>query len=188
MSGAGRRRSARGRWAALCPHAAKTRRLDALCLCLTSANSKSQSLVMQPHKILRTLTVAAMLLGLYGCAEVIDTSPKRDWTFTPSAVTTRLTALIVGRLSLQGNCLRVNGHLLAWPAEITVSIEGVTVKVEDGLSKDEAVWQIGQDVQLGGGEVQPQYLTEAVRRRVPANCGGPYWLVGDIVVPRTPSP
>jgi len=143
---------------------------------------------MQPPKVLGALTIAAMLLGLTACAEVLDTSPKPNLTLTPQVVTTRLTALLIGRLSLQDNCLRVNGHLLVWPPEFTVSIESETVKVQDGFSADKAIWQIGQEVQLGGGEVQYQYLTAAVQQRVPTDCKGPYWLVGDIAVPRTPSP
>ncbi len=41
-------------------------------------------------------------------------------------MTTRLTALVIGELTLAGDCLRLNDALLVWPPEFTVSVDGDT--------------------------------------------------------------
>lgn len=136
---------------------------------------------MKPAGTFAWIIVGALVFALTTCIKTVETSPKQELTPTPQVVTTRLTALIIGHLSYPDGCLRVNGYLLVLPPEFTASIEGETVRVQDGLTGDKAVWHLGQEVSLGGGEVQYQNLTEAVQQRVPAHCKGPYWLVGDIV-------
>lgn len=105
-------------------------------------------------------------------------APSPTATPQPKIVTTRLTALLTGELVLEDNCLRVAGYLLAWPPEFTVDIREDTVEVADGLTGEQVTWRLGETVRVGGGETPDDRLTEAVRERLPANCRGPYWLVG----------
>jgi hypothetical protein len=129
------------------------------------------------------LTIGALililLLGTSACAATPPPTP------TPTAIvlSTRLTAVAMGVLALDNGCLRINHDALAWPPEFTVTVEGGTVKVHDGLTGDQVTWHIGEPVFLGGGEVPYAALTEPVRARLSPNCSGPYWLVGGIGTP-----
>jgi len=74
-------------------------------------------------------------------------------------------------------------YLLVWPPEQhVVSVEKDAVQIIDRLKGGKrVVWHIGQIVHLGGGEVTSgEYLDERVRQNLPANCPGPYWIVGDV--------
>lgn len=102
---------------------------------------------------------------------------------------TRWTALLTGKLVKVNRCLRVvdnesnTSYLLVWPpGQHTVNLEGDTIRIVDRIrGNGPVVWQIGQIVRLGGGEVtSSEYLDEQVRRSLPANCPGPYWIVGDV--------
>lgn len=104
-------------------------------------------------------------------------------------VPTRLTALLFGKLVTVDGCLRVNAsfgdvsYLLAWPPDFEISVKEDTIHIvkEDG---QEVVVRIGEMVQLSGGEVYAiEALSEPVRQRLPANCPGPYWVVGIEVSP-----
>jgi hypothetical protein len=63
-----------------------------------------------------------------------------------------------------------------------VSVEKDAVQIIDRLKGGKrVVWHIGQIVRLGGGEVTSgENLDERVRQNLPANCPGPYWIVGDV--------
>jgi len=107
----------------------------------------------------------------------------------PQAVATRWTALLIGRLAQVDGCLRVTdgtsgtSYLLVWPPEQhSVSMEEDTIHIIDHMRGDKKViWHIGQVIRLGGGEVtSSEYLDERLRRDLPANCPGPYWIVGDV--------
>jgi len=110
-------------------------------------------------------------------------------TASPQVVATRWTALLIGKLVKVDGCLRVidnvsgTSYLLVWPPEQhMVSVEKDAVQIIDRLKGDKrVVWHIGQIVRLGGGEVtSSEYLDEQVRQNLPANCPGPYWIVGDV--------
>jgi hypothetical protein len=98
-----------------------------------------------------------------------------------------LTADLTGQLVVADDCLRVNAdpgdvsHLLVWPPEYAgmVSIENDTVQVVD--RGQTAVWRIGDIIHLGGHGVSTvEELDEQLRQALPANCPGPYWVVGDV--------
>jgi len=103
-------------------------------------------------------------------------------------VATRWTASLIGKLSAADGCLRVNdgdsdtSYLLVWPPDQhTVSVEKDTVQIVDRLKGKTVVWHIGELVRLGGGEVPSiEYLDERLRQKLPANCPGPYWVVGSV--------
>jgi len=103
-------------------------------------------------------------------------------TLTPEP--TRLTADLVGELVVVEGCLRVNAkgsdtsYLLAWPPDFAVSMAEDTVQIVDGSGKKVAL-HIGEIVYISGGEVHStEYLDERVQQKLPANCSGPYWVVG----------
>jgi hypothetical protein len=105
-----------------------------------------------------------------------------------------MTAILVGELVMTDGCLRVNSihsgtsYLLVWPDEQhVVSVEGDTVRIVDRLEDKTVVWHIGEMVTLGGGEVKSlKYLDERLqpKRPLPANCPGPYWVVGSVAPPQ----
>jgi len=124
------------------------------------------------------LVLIAVLLGATACGNGHITAPT-----TPER--TKLTALLFGELVEVKGCLRVNqggrgaSYLLAWPPDFAVSTEEDTVQIVDDNGK-RVVLHIGEIVRIGGGEVRStKYLDERVRQKLPANCPGPYWVVGD---------
>jgi hypothetical protein len=117
--------------------------------------------------------------------------PSLAGTPTPQVVSTRLTALAIGVLTLQDGCLRLDpvddatdSYLLVWPPDITPTIQGDTVKVIDSLLHLTYTWRIGDQLQLGGGELSS--IPESLRSVQPKICQGPYWIVGGVLSPTPP--
>jgi len=122
------------------------------------------------------LVLIAMLLAMTACGARFTPTP----TLTPEP--TRLTAQLFGKLVAVEGCLRVNtkytSYLLAWPPDFTVSSEQDAIQIIKG-NGEKFVLRIGEEVYLGGGEVKSaEFLSEQVRQNLPANCPGPYWVVG----------
>jgi len=124
------------------------------------------------------LVLIAMLLAVTACGNEPIT------TLTPTPEITKLTALLFGELVEVEGCLRVNedyggtSYLLAWPPDFVVSVKEDTVHLIDGDS-NEVTLHIGEIVRISGGMLRSiEYLDERVRRKLPANCPGPYWVVG----------
>ncbi len=111
-------------------------------------------------------------------------------TSTPKVISTRLTAEAHGRLLLVSNCLRLdeypNNYLLVWPPDYQVRLEKDTLDIFDNLTGNHVVWHIGEAVVLGGGEVSR--FNNGERPLFSADCGGPYWLVGDVEASATTTP
>lgn len=99
---------------------------------------------------------------------------------TPTRLPTRLAALMAGKLTLSDGCIRVGDYALAFPPEFDVKIDGDAVTVGDGLTGEQITWQNGGLVEVGGGIVSRQGMTEPVRTRLSASCREPFWLVGGI--------
>ncbi len=136
----------------------------------------------------RTLGLLVLLMGftlsVVGCA-VSEKTPENEPTPMPApmVVVTRMTALRTEPLTMVDSCLRIGdseaSNLVVWPPDFEVSIENDTIWV---LYDDHEVEvQLGQVVRLGGGEVKSlEAFDERTRQGVPADCPGPYWLVGSI--------
>ncbi len=111
---------------------------------------------------------------------------------TPQVVATRYTAMMIGKLVLVDDCLRVNSiysnesELLIWPPDFDVRMNNDAIEIVDRTVAKRAVWRIGEVVTLGGGEVYR--INDGERPLFSANCLGPYWIVGDVVVPPTVTP
>ena len=91
-------------------------------------------------------------------------------------------AQLIGDLRLVDGCLRVkdiysgDSILPIWPPEFTLRAENDQLQVLDG--DDQVVARVGEEVYMGGGEVSSPSLPDCVRQQLPAECSGPYWIVG----------
>lgn len=90
-------------------------------------------------------------------------------------------ALTRGELVVEKGCLRLrhedgSSRLPVWPPGWELSTEGREVRVLDGTGR--VVAQVGDKVQMGGGEVPAR---AEIRRKlsVPEGCPGPIWIVGE---------
>lgn len=97
-----------------------------------------------------------------------------------------LDALVQGTLVIVDDCLRVQvregdtSYLIIWPPHVVLNITGDAIQVVD--QESQAVAQVGEAVELGGGETpSATYLVEELREPLPATCPGPYWLASGIV-------
>jgi hypothetical protein len=96
-------------------------------------------------------------------------------------------AELIGELVLVNGCLRVNsiygdGSVLSvWPPEFTLKAENDALQVLDGAGQ--VVARVGEEVYMGGGEGAAASLADCVRQQLPADCTGPYWIVGEGVRP-----
>jgi hypothetical protein len=95
-------------------------------------------------------------------------------------------ALIEGTLIIDNDCLRVQAregdtsYLIIWPPHVVLNITNDTIQVTDQESR--AVAQVGEAVQLGGGEIFPEApMVQELREPLPATCSGPYWIASGIV-------
>jgi hypothetical protein len=96
-------------------------------------------------------------------------------------------AELIGELALVNGCLRVNSIygdssvLPIWPPEFTLKAENDALQVLDGAGQ--VVARVGEEVYMGGGEGSATSLADCVRQQLPADCTGPYWIVGEGVRP-----
>ena len=121
------------------------------------------------------------LLALTACKLSLPTNPTSE----PHVIATAWTALLVGTLEKEGECLRVKdqdsevSYLLVWPPDSSAESSEDRVRVVTGLvtgNRQEVVLDVGEIVHLGGGTTT--HLDQSLS--VPANCPGPYWVVGDV--------
>ena len=98
-------------------------------------------------------------------------------------------ALLEGKLRLVNGCLRVGeeyagqeGELIIWPPGFwAAAVDGVIVVYD---AAGQAVAGVGDWVSLSGGSVprlfQSPTAIDSVVEQPPAECPGPYWVVGEI--------
>ena len=94
-----------------------------------------------------------------------------------------MTAMIGGQLRLGDGCLRAGaGHLLVWPPGWSLSTENDRIEILNGTGQ--VVARVGEEVRMSGGEVP--FIEGAARTqlKIPADCPGRYWIVGDVVSAR----
>jgi hypothetical protein len=142
-----------------------------------------------PRQAARWLATALSLL-IAACGTTIQPTQIRAPP-SPEVISTRLMALLIGQLVMVNQCLRVqasygpDSFLLVWPADFEASVNGDMVQVTDMLLKKQATWHLGDTLQVAGGEIPG---LDPSLRPVPANCSGPYWVVGDVGESSTPTP
>lgn len=97
-------------------------------------------------------------------------------------VTSVMEAELMGDLALADGCLRVrsiygdDSLLPIWPPEFTLQAENDQIQVLDGDGR--VVARVGEEVYMGGGRVSSPAMPDCVRQQLPAECSGPYWMVG----------
>lgn len=137
----------------------------------------------------KTLLVGG-LLAVTACCQSLSTNLRSTPSVTPQVVATFWTSELVGELVEVENCLRMNdkdsnsSFLLIWPPDVIATTDKANVRVVIGVTagnRKEVVLRIGELVRLSGGEITN--LDEQLRYTLPANCPGPYWIVGTEVVP-----
>jgi hypothetical protein len=138
--------------------------------------------------VMRTGIILLLLLGIAACAAVPAHTPTPS--VTPKVMITAWTAELDGMLVKADGCLQVmdqidqSAYTLIWPADVSVAVTNDTVTVTFGLvtgSRREVVLRIGENVQIGGGETKKPGAQ--LQRTLPANCKGPYWVVGNNIEP-----
>ncbi len=93
-------------------------------------------------------------------------------------------ALLEGNLVVKDGCLRVaqgeTSHLIIWQPDYFINNNRGTLEVLD--RRGQSVARVGEEIQMGGGEVPltPE-LERQLREPLPPQCGAPYWLMGDLV-------
>jgi hypothetical protein len=138
--------------------------------------------------------VCALSLFVAACGAIASPATLTPTaSTTPQVVATRLTDQLTGRLVLVGDCLRVQNSsapgqslLLVFPPGFTASVSRATVLVSDFQDKKEFTWRVGDIVTLAGGNVP--HLDPTLLLLLPADCPGPYWVVGGIAPSSTPTP
>lgn len=133
------------------------------------------------------------LLAMVACSSSSSDISTTTSTAGPQVVATSWTAELIGELVEVEPCIRVNdrdsdtSYLLVWPPDVTATTENDTVRVVTGAitgNRKEVVLHVGEMVRLSGGETEN--LDEQLRQALPANCPGPYWVVGIEVGPLEP--
>jgi hypothetical protein len=96
-----------------------------------------------------------------------------------------MAAEMIGDLVLEGGCLRVDSiygegsSLPIWPAEYSLQSEGDYLMVLDETGK--VVAREGEEVYMSGGQGSIGAVPACVQDQMPADCTGPFWVVGDQV-------
>ncbi len=97
-------------------------------------------------------------------------------------------ALVEGMLTLNNGCLRVVqdnqiDYLIIWSPQVRIELSDKSIQVFD--EKSQVTAQVGQTVQLGGGQIPTSAsILKELRQPLPKNCSGPYWLASGIVPPQ----
>lgn len=92
-------------------------------------------------------------------------------------------ALVVGKLLLVDNCLRVQSddggeYVLIWPQGFSARGEGQALQVVD--ADNQVVASLGDLLQITGGELPAETADSLTVAPVSGQCAGPYWLVGTV--------
>lgn len=95
----------------------------------------------------------------------------------------RYAAILRGTIEVEGQCVRVDGLLLVWRSDFTVSIKGGVATVVDNPTGTRATLRTGDQVTLGGGRFR--YDARDLRYRPPDRPCRPtdpadIWIVGGI--------
>lgn len=127
--------------------------------------------------------VAALLI-VTACSDnsVTTSSPVPFFPQQRDAKPDVMSALLVGELALVDGCLRVNdsygnSYLLVWPRGFSLRIESGVIQVIDDT--DQFVAQVGDTLEVGGGEAPAEHIVEYSAQPIPSGCPGPHWIVGN---------
>jgi hypothetical protein len=94
-------------------------------------------------------------------------------------------ALLVGELVVKDGCLRIQAenssesHLVFWQTDYFLNNNNGTIEILD--REGQVVAQVGEPIQMGGGEITEAVSDDQLQEPLPTACSGPYWLMGEIV-------
>jgi hypothetical protein len=78
---------------------------------------------------------------------------------------------------------RGTDYLPIWRPDFTLGTDQGGIAIRNGAGR--VLARVGDTIRIGGGEVpsdEAAWLsTAALRQKPPAECPGPYWLVGEII-------
>ncbi len=146
-----------------------------------------------------------ILLVLVGCgSDLVGASPPAPSTIEhPPSPTFFIVKTVVGKglgtrgpLSIEGDCVRVNGKALAWKPMLEVKIMGDALRVRRILNGQVSVLHVNDEVEVLGGctykgeGVESRCVTPSVEEAgAVTGCDtGPYFLVDNIKKILTPTP
>lgn len=94
-----------------------------------------------------------------------------------------MNALLAGKLILVKDCLRVqdsdnNNYLLIWPQGFSLSNNDKSIRVNDDAGH--LIAQVGDNINVGGGEIPSEQIGNYVAQPLPNDCDGPYWIVASV--------
>ncbi len=147
---------------------------------------RTRGVTVEPHirTLLRLVSLAAIVILVAACSQEPTTASAPDSeVFFPRQLggTSTDAALLKGKLVLDDQgCIRVNsdaGYLLLWPEDFSVRGTGSSVQILDG--QERVVARIGDQVEMSGGAVDThEWPHSKAVQDLPAECKGPYWMVG----------
>ena len=131
--------------------------------------------------VIAVFAVVLLILFNYSkrSSQVIAPTAKATSLFFPTQKapqTIVMQALLVGRLSKEGNCIKVNENLIVWPYGFSVKEEKNAIKIFN--NKGQLIAMVGDTVKLGGGQVEANQINSEYQN---AGCDGPFWIVGDVL-------
>jgi len=89
-------------------------------------------------------------------------------------------SLVTGELILEDCYLRVDQELILWQPDYFVNNNDGTIEILD--RNGEVVARVGEEVCMGGGEITSiERINKLLKEPLPADCKGPYWVMGEIV-------
>src|SRR5258706_5805800 len=131
-----------------------------------------------------SIWITVLLIFATGCSKNIGVTHTPTLFFpqqkeTPNAI---MDALLVGKLMLVNDCLRVNDEnnnsfLPIWPQGFSARLNDGIIEVVD--ENDQLIAQVDDNLRIGGGEMPGQSIKGYTLQPLPDNCPGPYWIVGD---------
>lgn len=93
-----------------------------------------------------------------------------------------MSALLIGELVVVDSCIRIhdndgNNYLPIWPQGFSLQIKKNIVQIVDETGQ--VVAQVGDKLEVSGGEMPAEHITEYSAQPIPSDCPGPYWIVGN---------
>ncbi len=97
-----------------------------------------------------------------------------------------MAALLIGTLIVKDGCLRIAspgdeaGSLIIWQTDYFVNNNQGLIEILDREGR--VVARVGEELRMGGGEIMlTDSLAGQLREPFPAQCEGPYWMMGELL-------
>jgi hypothetical protein len=166
-----------------------------------SFSSSRLKRLMNKTYILLTVIIMLLLILFSACGESLYSTPqitKSSLAQLYFPVQKEFAEATADGL-LNGNLVFINGYLLVevyeskvqareiiiWPYGYSVSTDGNRIQVLD--EKGQPRFRVGDNVQIGGGEVPSDFAEEKIGKPLPVGIKGPFWLAsGTTMVPYMP--